>query len=340
MWVRGTPYTGMAETGSTTEFYLALDVPEITGRATIRAMSDRTITPALVVHGGAGAWDQERRGPAREGCERASRAGLEVLAAGGEALDAVQAAVRVLERDPLFNAGVGCVLTRAGTAELDAAIMDGRRLRIGAVAAMPNAGTTIDIARAVLDDGEHVLLGGEAAWAFARERGFAPSDPGALVTERSRRRIAEEAARRSAATGEPDPGTVGACAIDARGVTAAATSTGGKSYKRIGRIGDTPLCGCGTYADDQGGASSATGDGEALIRVTATRFCVDVMRAGRTAPEAARAAIAELESRVGALGGIICCDREGRIGIAHNTESMPHAWASGERIVSGVAVDG
>jgi L-asparaginase / beta-aspartyl-peptidase len=180
----------------------------------------------------------------------------------------------------------------------------------------------------VLDDGEHVLLCGEAAWAFARERGFSRDAGGELYTERARRRIEEERARRAAAAApQPDPGTVGACAIDATGATAAATSTGGTSYKRIGRVGDTPLAGCGTYADDRGGAASATGEGEGIVRVTMTRTCVELMRAGATAAEAARAAVAELGERVGGHGGVICCDRAGGLGAAHNTQAMPHATA-------------
>jgi beta-aspartyl-peptidase (threonine type) len=279
----------------------------------------------VVVHGGAGLYADDREAEARAGCQRAAEAGRAVLAGGGSALDAAQAAVRVLEDDRFFNAAVGAALTRAGTVELDAALMDGRDLRFGAIAAVANARRPIDIARAVLDDGEHVLLCAEGAWAFARERGFAPCDPEELIVPRQREKLAEEAARRAIGRAGGGAGTVGACAVDAGGHVAAATSTGGITYKRPGRIGDTPLAGCGTYADDRGGAASATGHGESIIRVTMARVCVDRMRAGDGAAAAAWAAVRELE-RVGGSGGIICCDAQGRIGAAHNSPRM--AWGA------------
>jgi beta-aspartyl-peptidase (threonine type) len=272
-----------------------------------------TIVPALVVHGGAGTIPAERVPGAQAGCCAAAARGLAVLAAGGSALDAVQTAVRALEDDPGFNAGVGAALTRDGTVEQDAAIMDGAALRVGAVGAVPNLRQPIDLARAVLDDGEHVLLVGEAAWAFARERGFAPVEPEVLITERARRRLEE--AR----------GTVGACAIDAAGHVAAATSTGGTTGKRPGRVGDTPLPGCGTYADDRAGAASATGSGELIIRVSLTRVLIDHLRAGRSAAEAAQLAIDELVERVGGDAGVICVDRLGTIATARSSEMMPTA---------------
>jgi beta-aspartyl-peptidase (threonine type) len=282
------------------------------------------VNPAIIVHGGAGDIADSRAGAVTAGCDHAARCGLAVLAAGGAALDAAQAAVRALEDDPEFNAGVGAVLSRTGTVELDAAVMDGRTLGFGAVAAMADARQPIDIARAVLDDGEHALLCADGAWAFARARGFRPCAPDALITRRARDRLAAAAASAGRAVGERDPGTVGACAIDARGHVAAATSTGGMTFKRPGRIGDTPLCGCGTYADDRAGAASATGEGEAIIRTTLARVCADAIRAGASAREAAWTAVAELE-RVGGSGGIICVGRDGRLGAAHNSRRMSFA---------------
>lgn len=279
---------------------------------------------AIVVHGGAGHFADERVGRVRDGCRQAAAAGFAVLAQGGAALDAAQAAVRALEDDPEFNAGHGAVLTRAGTAEMDAALMCGATSRFGAIAAMANARNAIDIARAVLDDGEHVLLCAGGAWDFARERGFAPADAAAIVTERARERLARAAAEAGRAVPERDPGTVGACAIDSRGHVAAATSTGGMTYKRPGRIGDTPLCGCGTFASGAG-AASATGEGEAIIRITMTRFCVDAMARGLSAEDAAWAAIDELGDKVGGEGGIICVDSAGRVGAAHNASRMAFA---------------
>lgn len=273
--------------------------------------------PALIVHGGAGKVPEERREPARLGCLEAALAGLRVLAAGGRALAAVEAAVRVLEDNPLFNAGTGSVLTRDGTVEVDAAIMDGESIRIGAVGAVPDLAQPIALARAVLDDGEHILLVGPAAWAFARERGFTPAPPGALITERARDRHAEERDRRG--------GTVGAVAIDADGHVAAATSTGGIVFKRPGRVGDTPLPGCGTWADDAGGAASATGDGERIIRVTLTRLLVDRLVAGVPPAEAASVAIDDLVRRTGGSAGVIVVDRAGRLAADHASETMPVA---------------
>jgi beta-aspartyl-peptidase (threonine type) len=286
------------------------------------------MTPALVVHGGAGRVDDQRHERCAEGCRVAARAGLEVLARGGSAMDAVQAAVRVLEDDPEFNAGTGASLTREGTVELDASIMDGATLRVGAVAAVPGLVRPVDLARAVLEDGEHVMLAGEAAWHFARERGFRRDVAGQMVVPRQRENLEKERARR--ATSAPPPpggGTVGACAIDRDGHVAAATSTGGITFKRLGRVGDTPLPGCGTYADDLAGAASATGHGESIIRVTLTRFVVDRLRAGDDAQAAARAGIDELARRVNGTGGVIVVDRAGRLGLWHNTANM--SWATG-----------
>jgi beta-aspartyl-peptidase (threonine type) len=299
------------------------------------------IRPCLVVHGGAGDLEPERAPEAEAGCRRAIEAGLAALAAGGSALDAACAAVRVLEDDPQFNAGTGSALSRAGTVECDAAVMDGATVRIGAVAAMADAPEAISVARAVLDAGEHCLLCGEGAWAFAEERGFRRAAPGAMITARAR---ASWEARADAVSGPGSAtrsgGTVGACAIDATGHVAAATSTGGMPWKRPGRIGDTPLCGCGTYADDRGGAASATGPGEAILRVTASRVCVDEMRRGASAAEAAWAALDEVARVTGMAAGIICVDGRGRLAAATATDTMCFGAGrldgGGRRLVVGV----
>jgi beta-aspartyl-peptidase (threonine type) len=277
--------------------------------------------PVVVVHGGAGNHPEPE--VARAGCRRAVAAALELLGRGGSALDAAQAAVRVLEDEPVFNAGRGSVLTRDGTVEVDAAIMEGTTLRLGAVAAMPDCGRAIEVARAVLESGEHTLLCAEGAWAFAREHGFAPARSEELITDRSRERLAE--ARQRFQVGRPpvlDPGTVGACALDQHGRLAAATSTGGMTFKRSGRIGDTPLAGCGTYADDDGGAASATGQGEYIMRVAMASHAVERMRGGASAALACRDAVDKLGRRVRGEGGIIAIDRRGRPGAAHNSAQM------------------
>lgn len=290
------------------------------------------MTPAIVVHGGAGGVHDSRVEPAQAGCAAAVRAGLAVLTGGGTALDAVQAAVRALEDDPQFNAGVGSALTRAGTVEVDAAIMDGTTLRIGAIGAVERLRRPIDLARVVLEDGEHALLVGDAVWEFAAAHGFERCALDALITAHARERLEAERLRRTTTASAPTGGgTVGACAIDRAGHVAAATSTGGITFKRRGRVGDTPLAGCGTYADDQGGAASATGHGESIIRVTLTRSLVDRLRAGMTAGDAAWAAVDELHTRTGGEGGIICVDAQGRIGLAHNSVRMSFGHATADR---------
>jgi beta-aspartyl-peptidase (threonine type) len=210
---------------------------------------------------------------------------------------------------------------------MDAAIMSGQGLRSGAVAAVTGVRNPIDLARRVLDDGEHVLLAGAGALAFARERGVPLTAPDFHVTDTQRAALARELARRaaSAANVPRGGGTVGAVAVDKDGHVAAATSTGGMVGKRAGRVGDTPLVGAGTYADDAAGAASATGHGERIIQVSLTKTAVDLLRAGVPASEAAARAIATLD-RVAGKAGIILVDRDGNIAAAYNTASM--AWAA------------
>lgn len=305
---------------------------------------------AIVVHGGAGAIAPERHARVAEGCAAAAEIGYAVLAAGGRALDAVQAAVRALEDDPELNAGTGAVLNRDAAVELDAAIMDGATLAIGGVAALPSIKNPIDVARAVLEDGEHVLLAGTGAQRFAIERGFAPVDPESLMTERTRARWWDEHVRRTTgSTAPPVPaegGTVGAVAVDAAGHVAAATSTGGINYKRPGRVGDSPLPGCGTWADDQGGAASATGDGEAIIRVTLCRALIDRLARGEEPDAAAAAVLDELARRGRGTGGVIAVDPRGAIVAAHVSPTMSFAAirddgsGSGPKRAAGVSTSG
>ncbi len=277
----------------------------------------------VIVHGGAGSVDGERLPRCRSGCEQAAAAGWGVLERGGSALEAVETAVRVLEDNPEFNAGYGAVLNRAGEIEVDAAIADGE-LRIGAVAALPWVRHPISVARRLLERGEHVLLAGAGALAFARECGIEPDPPEQLTTERARTRWEKERAGALPPSGTGD--TVGACALDCKGRLAVATSTGGLSGKQPGRVGDSPLFGAGSYAEKNFGAASATGHGESIIRVLMTRSAIDRLRAGSAAMTAAAATVAELGERVAGEGGIILIDRHGAIGHARNTASMP--WAA------------
>ena len=277
----------------------------------------------ILVHGGAGRSDSDADRIA--GCRRAASAAAALLRGGSSSLDAVQAAVRVLEDDPFFNAGTGACLTEDGLIELDAAIMDGALLRAGAVCAMPPFRNPIDVARAVLEDGRHVLYAAEGARAFAEAAGFAPSTHEAMTTERARRKW--EDLRRGALPPSSVPtGTVGAVARDARGNLAAATSTGGILGKRTGRVGDSPIVGAGTFADDEAGAASATGHGEGILRTCLGKMGVDEMKNGVDPESAARRAIEHLSNRVGSSGGIILVDPLGRIGLARSTPSM--AWGA------------
>lgn len=284
-----------------------------------------SVAPVVVVHGGAGAVPPERRAAHAEGCRRAAEAGLAILSGGGGALDAAMRAVEALEDDPMFNAGTGACLTEDGRLELDAALMDGALLRFGAVACLPPFANPIRIARAVLEDGRHTLYAGEGASRFALEHGFAAADPAAMITEAARTRLAQVLAGR--AEGGWAGGTVGAVACDRHGHVAAATSTGGTVGKRSGRVGDTPLPGAGTFADDRGGACSATGTGEHIMRYGLARHACELLRAGVPAMHAAEAAIAGFGARVEGKAGIIVVTPRGDAGFARNTETMSYAIA-------------
>ena len=273
--------------------------------------------PALIVHGGAGADPLDGPDELRAGVREAVLAGWRLLAQDGTALDAVEAAVRALEEHPRFNAGHGSVLTSAGAVEMDASIMEGDRLACGAVAAVSRVANPVTLARRVLDDGRHVLLVAEGAHAFARQMGLPACDPASLITPHQRARLAAHAA-----------GTVGAVALDRHGTVAAATSTGGMMGKRPGRVGDSALIGCGTYADSTLGGVSCTGSGEAIIRVVLARRALDYLKEADDPDHAAKVAIDLLVEEGRGEGGLILIDWRGRIGWAHSTPLMPVAWMS------------
>jgi beta-aspartyl-peptidase (threonine type) len=272
--------------------------------------------PALIVHGGAGADPFADREGLRAGVREAVLAGWRVLAHEGLALDAVEAAVRVLEDHPLFNAGYGSVLTSAGTVEMDASIMEGDRLACGAVASVSRVANPITLARRVLSDGRHVLLVAEGAHAFARLAGLPECDPASLITELQRARLADTR------------GTVGAVALDRHGTVAAATSTGGMVGKRPGRVGDSALIGCGTYADSTLGGVSCTGSGEAIIRVVLARRALDYLKEADDPDHAAKVAVDLLVEEGRGEGGLVLVDWRGRVGYAQSTPLMPVAWMS------------
>lgn len=282
---------------------------------------------AILVHGGAGAARPDDDPATIEaGCRAATARGFELLRAGANALDAVVEAVVALEDDPQFNAGTGSCLTWEGDVEMDASLMDGHTLNAGAVSLVRTVKNPVRLARAVMERTPHLFLAAEGAEALAGDAGLVRVRNEALVTPRARARWEEARAQQPR---KPGGGTVGAVAVDAHGHVAAATSTGGMILKRKGRIGDTPLIGAGTYADDLGGAASATGHGEAIIRVTLTRTACDLMRSGMSPNDAARAAIGQL-GRIDGEAGLICVDPLGRLGAAFNTERMSRAWIDSE----------
>ena len=278
--------------------------------------------PALIVHGGAGGSNEQAEPERHAGCAAALDTGWALLAGGGTAVDAVVAAVTVLEDHPLFNAGVGACLTSAGTVELDASIMDGRRLQAGGVGAVSTVVNPIRLAQAVMDDGRHVLLVGAGAEAFAAARNVPLTTPAYFITARQRHRW-ETAA-------QDHTGTVGAVAVDRHGTVAAATSTGGLMHKMPGRVGDSAVIGAGTYADNAAGAASATGHGEAILRAGLAKAAVDALRGGAHPSSVAVALIDALTQGLGASAGLILVDRFGRLGWAKNTPQMMTAIRSAD----------
>lgn len=294
----------------------------------MRSSSGGRAGPVIAVHGGAWAIPADLTAASVDGCRGAADAGWRALDGGGSAVDAVEAAVRALELDPVFDAGRGSVLTSAGTVELDAVIMDGASLDAGAVAALGPCLHPITVARRVMDASDHVLLVGAGADAFARERGIPAAAPEDLVTDAAREEWAAMAAF-PAAVGElfnRGHDTVGAVAMDAGGNVAAATSTGGITFKRPGRVGDSPIVGAGALADNDLGAISTTGHGESILRFTLASRVLSAVGAGASPDAALRDALAAMRARTGGCGGAVCLDARGRVGVAFSTDRM--AWAT------------
>lgn len=285
------------------------------------------MTWTLLIHGGAGGMTRERLGAeqdtaAREGLAAALDAGAVVLRGGGGALDAVEAAVAVLEDHPAFNAGRGAVLTASGTISLDAAIMAGDS-RAGAVAGVTGTRNPVRLARAVLEDGRHVLLAGTGANAFSLEHGLEQDDDAWFVVPQRRAQLAELQAKGGAAfDAEMKYGTVGAVACDTHGHVAAATSTGGITGKRWGRVGDSPVLGAGTWADDRACAVSCTGSGEHFLRVGAAHAIAARIRHLGEDVAAATAAVLGEVAALGGTGGIIAATPHGGSAALFSTKAM------------------
>ena len=299
---------------------------------------------ALIVHGGA--WDipDEAMEACKSGCHRALAAGWSILHRGGSALDAVEAAIMVLEDDPVFDAGYGAHLNFDGRVECDAIVMNGATLRAGAAATLQRIKNPIQLARKILEHCPHMMLVAEGAERFAKAQGIQLCKPEELVSEAewtAWQKCKEDTHAAEHHRGH-EQGTVGAVAIDAAGHLFAATSTGGTCCKLPGRVGDSPLIGCGCYADSEAGGVSCTGYGEAIMKVVLAKTAVDLLRQRAicvdspaasssdtsTADLAAREAVHLFAKRTHATGGLILLDRHGNPGLAFNTPRMAYGYVA------------
>jgi len=297
----------------------------------------------LVIHGGAGSEriahdDPKHEAQARAGLSEALEAGSAILENGGSAVDAVEASARLLEENPCFNAGRGSVLTEQGEVELDAAIMEGCSRQAGAVSGIKTTRAPISLARRLMEHGPHVFLSGEAADRFAAAAGI-EQVPNAFFILPERRRQLEEAL---AAGHNADPikyGTIGAVAVDVNGNVAAATSTGGITAKRWGRVGDSPLIGAGTYADNRAAAISATGSGEYFIRaVAAHEVAARIRLNGETLQQAIDGVLDDIAS-LGGKGGLIAVGPHGDVAWGFTTPAMYRGMADEDGLTVGIYSD-
>ena len=295
----------------------------------------------MVIHGGAGTIDRSEMSPENEkahraGLERALKAGYGVLQRDGSSLDAVEAAIRILEDDPLFNAGKGSVFTHEGTNELDASIMDGQTLKAGAVARLQHIRNPISLARLVMEKSPHVMLDGDGAEAFARRMGVTLVDQKYFYTDERWQQLEKEKAKTSPAPlkDEGRHGTVGAVALDKSGNLAAGTSTGGTTNKLPGRLGDSPIIGAGTYANNLTCAVSCTGDGEYFIRAVVAYNISALMEVkNMSVAEAAQAAL-DKAAKLGGTGGLIAIDKDGNFAMPFNTSGMYRGKVDGDGKIS------
>jgi L-asparaginase / beta-aspartyl-peptidase len=281
---------------------------------------------AIVIHGGAGGMMRERMSPDadqeyREALRSAMDIGIKILSEGGTALDAVEKTVNAMENDPLFNAGKGAVLNHDGINELDAAIMDGSNMAAGAVTCVTDIKNPITAARRVMTNSKHVMFAGAGASSFAKEQGLEIVDPSYFRTEKRYNELQR-------ALQNEKRGTVGCCALDKSGNLAAGTSTGGITNKRNNRIGDTPIIGAGTYANNNTCAVSATGTGEYFIRWTVAHdISALVEYKGLSLDSAARLVVMDKLVKAGGDGGVICLDKSGNVSMPFNTLAMFRGFA-------------
>jgi beta-aspartyl-peptidase (threonine type) len=304
-------------------------------------INETDVSYALVVHGGAGvitraSMDSTKENSYRAAIDSALSIGEKILADGGTSLDAVEAVVSWMEDNPLFNAGKGAVFTYDGRNELDASIMDGKDLKAGAVGGVMHVKNPIKLARAVMEKSEHVMLVGAGAEEFAKEQGIELVDSSYFYTKQRWDSHMEGLGKIGAATAEQKHGTVGAVALDKDGNLAAATSTGGMTNKRWNRIGDTPVIGAGTYANNATCAISSTGHGEYFIR-WAVAHDISAMMEYQNAPlkEAAEYVIMDKLVKANGEGGVIGVDRKGNLTMTFNSEGMYRGYVKkGERYVA------
>ena len=277
---------------------------------------------SIVVHGGAKTITNDKAKANSDGCTAAAEAGWAVLTRGGSAEEAVEAAIRVLEDDPIFNASMGATLDTDGKVYLDAGMMEGKTLRWGGVVAVEGLSHPISVARKIMEDKPR-LLSSFGAQRFAIEEGFEMCKPTDLITYEQRQHWEKEEAVIDR------PATVGCVALDANGILVAGTSTGGVANQPPGRVGDSAIVGCGLYANHQG-ACSTTGDGESIIPVVLAKSAVDFLASDRHPDEAAQMAIATLQQKVEGEAGCIIIDPQGRVGWAHNSQGMAVAYMTEE----------
>ncbi len=320
--------------------------PAVTRKRSSSASRGKPASFVLVVHGGAGVIERSAMSAAKEracveGIRAALTAGRAILATGGSSLDAVTAAVAVFEDDPLFNCGRGAALTSDGTAELDASVMDGATLRAGGCTLVTSVKNPVLLARLVMEKTRHVLMAAHGAEALARAHGLATVDPTYFLTERRLRALqlikqAAVARQQDVATEADKHGTVGAVALDANGNLAAATSTGGRNNKLGGRVGDSPIIGAGTYANNATVAVSGTGEGEYFMRTLAAHsVSALVEHRGWSVRRAAEHVVHRQLAALGGSGGLIALDRRGRFAMPFSTQGMyrGHVGAEGEPVV-------
>lgn len=284
---------------------------------------------AIVIHGGAGTMSRDKMTPEmdkeyRAALTEALEAGKKILTQGGSSLDAVESAIRIMEDNPLFNAGKGAVFTHEGKNELDASIMDGSNLAAGSVACVKDIKNPITAARRVMTNSPHVMMTGTGASQFAKEQGLDIVPPSYFYTEKRFRDLQELLKKDSI-------GTVGCCALDKNGNLAAGTSTGGMTNKRYNRVGDSPIIGAGTYANNSTCAVSATGHGEYFIRWTVAHDISALMEyKGLTVREASELVVNDKLVKAGGEGGVICVDKNGNVSMPFNSEGMFRGYATSD----------